>query len=144
MTRNTKGMIDYNIARSEKTKERVIKAIEQCKEEGDVSTSRVCELAGVHRSYFTKHPEMRKTLDTAQGIINKKIKKRKQNADSRDVLEKALYTDNKKLRKEIESLEKDVESNNKYRAMYEQKCTECVNLKKQIEEAYRSSGLLDF
>lgn len=144
MKRNTKGMTDYNIARGEETKKRVIKAIEQCKKEGDMSTKRICELAGIDRSYFTKHPEMRKTLETARGIVNREIKKRKQNADSRDVLERTLHIDNARLKKKIEKLEKDIEDYNKYKAMYEQKCIECENLKKQVEEAYQVKGLLNF
>lgn len=144
MKKNTKGMTDYNIARGQETRERVIKAIEQCKKEGDMSTTRICELAGVDRSYFTRHPEMRKTLETARGIVNRGIKKRKQNTDSRDVLERTLYADNDRLKKKIASLEKDVEKNNKYKAMYDEKCIECENLKKQVEEAYRASELLDF
>ena len=144
MKKNTKGMTDYNIARGQKTRERVIKAIEQCKKEDDMSTTRICELAGVDRSYFTRHPEMRKTLETARGIVNKEIKKRKQNDNSRDVLERTLYIDNARLKKKIESLKKDIEDNNKYKTMYEQKCIECENLKKQVEEAYRASELLDF
>lgn len=136
----TKGMTEYNINRGNETRERVIAAIEQCKEDGDISTSRVCEIANVHRAYFTKHPEMRKTLDTAIGIVNRKIKKRKQNDNSKDVVIKSLYVKIASLEKEISSLH-DFE---KYKNLYEAKCEELDSLKKQLDNAYRTSDLLNF
>lgn len=138
--KKTKGMTEYNINRGNETRERVIAAIQQCKEDGDISTSRVCEIADVHRAYFTKHPEMRKTLDTAIGIVNKKIKKRKQNENSKDVIIKSLYAKISLLEKEIASLQ----GFKKYKDLYENKCEETESLKKQLDNSYHTSDLLNF
>ncbi len=133
-------MTEYNINRGNETRERVLTAIEQCKEDGDISTSKVCEIADVHRSYFTKHPEMRKALDTAIGIVNRKIKKRKQNDNSKDVVIKSLYVKIASLEKEITSLH----GLEKYKNLYEAKCEEVEDLKKQLDNAYNTSGLMNF
>lgn len=138
--RNTKGMTEYNIARGNETRERVLAAIEQCKAEGNISTTKVCEIANVHRSYFTKHPEMRKTLNTAIGIVNRNIKKRKQNDNSKDVIIKALQCKITSLNKEIASLN-DLK---KYKGLYEEKCQDVENLKKQLDNAYSENDVLDF
>lgn len=87
-------MEEYNKTRGNDCRNRVLSTIEKCKLDGNISVKRVCELADVNRSYFTNHPEMRQTLDTAIGIVNRKIKKRKQNQDSKEVLLKSMYTEN--------------------------------------------------
>ena len=140
MKRNTKAMIEFNLEKKQKNTERVISAIEQCKVEGNISTKRVCELAGVDKSYFSRHPELRKALDIAKGIVNRKTKKTKQNNNSRDVLEKSLYAENAKLKKEIAKLKE----NEKYKDMYDAKCCEVEELKKQLDAAYNASGLFNF
>lgn len=140
MKRDTKAMTKYNISRGNATREKVISAIEQCKEEKDISTTRVCELAGVHRSYFTKHPEMRKTLDTAIGIVNRKIKKRQQNENSKDVIIRSLQIKIVALEKENHSLSDYA----KYKTMYEAKVDEVEKLKNQLNQKYIESGMLDF
>lgn len=140
MKRDTKAMTEYNVNRGNATRERVIAAIEQCKEEKDISTTRVCEIAGVHRSYFTKHPEMRKLLDINIGIVNRKIKKRQQNENSKDVLIKSLYTKITALEKENHTLSDCT----KYKTMYESKCDEVEKLKNQLNQKYIESGMLNF
>lgn len=138
--KNTKGLAEYNYQKAESCKKRVISAIEQCKEEKDISITRVCEIACVNRSYFTKHPEMRKALDEAIGIVNRKVKKRKQNSDSHAVIEKALYTENTIPKRKLASLEEF----EKYKEMYHAKCDEVDELKKALENATLENGLLDF
>lgn len=140
MKRNTTAMIEFNINKKQKNTERVISAIEQCKVEGNISTKRVCELAGVDKSYFSRHPELRKVLNTAKGIVNRNTKKTKQNNNSRDVLERSLYAENTKLKKEIAKLQEY----KKYKDMYEEKCIEIEKLEMQLNEAYHSSGILNF
>ena len=140
MNRNTKPMNEYNVNRGNTTRERVIAAIEQCKAEKDISTTRVCELADVHRSYFTKHPEMRRLLDTAKGIVNKKIKKRQQNENSKDVIIKSLQIKIAALEKENHTLSDCT----KYKTMYESKCDEVEKLKNQLNQKYIESGILNF
>lgn len=140
MKRDTKAMTEYNVNRGNATRERVIAAIEQCKEEKDISTTRVCEIAGVHRSYFTKHPEMRKLLDTAIGIVNRKIKKRQQNENSKDVIIKSLQIKIAALEKENHTLSDCT----KYKTMYESKCDEVEKLKNQLNQKYIESGILNF
>lgn len=140
MKRETKAMIEYNVNRGNATRERVIAAIEQCKAEKDISTTRVCELAGVHRSYFTKHPEMRKLLDINIGIVNRKIKKRQQNENSKDVIIKSLQIKIAALEKENHTLSDCT----KYKTMYETKCDEVEKLKNQLNQKYIESGILNF
>ena len=140
MKQNTTAMIEFNINKKQKNTERVISAIEQCKVEGNISTKRVCELAGVDKSYFSRHPELRKVLNTAKGIVNRNTKKTKQNNNSRDVLERSLYAENTKLKKEIAKLQEY----KKYKDMYEEKCIEIEKLEMQLNEAYHSSGILNF
>ncbi len=140
MNRNTKPMNEYNVNRGKTTRERVIAAIEQCKAEKDISTARVCELADVHRSYFTKHPEMRRLLDTAKGIVNRTIKKRQQNENSKDVIIKSLQIKNAALEKENHTLS----DYTKYKTMYESKCEEVEKLKNQLNQKYIESGILNF
>lgn len=138
--RNITGLANYNSQKSEDCKKRVIAAIEQCKEEKDISTTKVCKIAGVNRSYFTKHPEMRKALDEATGIVNRNIKKRKQNNDSHAVIEKALYTENTMLKRELESLKKS----ENYKELYHAKCDEVARLKKALDNANLENGVLNF
>lgn len=140
MKRNTKAMTQYNMERGATVREKVLAAIEQCKKDNDISTTRVCKIAGIHRSYFTKHPEMRKALDTAKGIVNRRIKKRKQNDDSKEVIIRSLYAQNTILEGKITSMDEY----KKYKDMYESKCGEVEKLKKQLDAAYRNSDLLNF
>lgn len=140
MKRNTKAMEEYNHKRGTDTRERVLNAIDKCKKEGEISVTIVCKIAGISRTYFTNHPDMRKVLDNAIGSVNRNLKKRKQNQDSKDVLNKTLYAENIQLKKKIKELEKD----ETYKDKYDEKCSEIENLKLKLEEANRQSGLLDF
>ena len=72
MKRNTKAMENYNHRRGDETRERVLKAIDFCKEQGEISVTLVCEKAHISRTYFTNHPDVRKVLDDAIGITNSK------------------------------------------------------------------------
>ena len=140
MRRNTKPMEEYNRKRGIETRERVLKAINQCKEEEYISVTRVCEIACISRTYFTNHPEMRKTLNSAIGTTNAKCKKRKQSQDSKDILNKTLYAENTQLKKKLKELDRD----ETYKQKYEDKCAEIENLKKKLDEANKQNGLLDF
>lgn len=130
----------YNRQRSDDCKQRVLDAIDKCIKEDNVTTQRVCEIAGVAKNYFTYHPELRQVLDNAKGVVNRKLKKTKQNTDSRLALEKALRAEIALLKKQISALESD----ESYKDKYEAKCAECEKLKKQLDTAVRDAGLLKF
>lgn len=130
----------YNRQKSEDCKQRVLNAIDKCTKENDITTRRVCEIAGVAKNYFTYHPELRKVLDNAKGVVNRKLKKTKQNTDSRLALEKSLRAEIALLKKQIKVLETD----ESYKEKYEAKCAECDKLKKQLDTAVRDAGLLKF
>lgn len=138
--RNTKAMINYNVTKGKNNRERVLAAIEQCKKEGNISAKRVAQIAGVHECYFSRYPEMRKTLDIAMGIVNRNLKKTKQNDNSKDVLNHALYVELNNLKRENAKLE----DYKKYKDMYESKCEEVEELKKQLEQAYNNTEMFNF
>ncbi len=137
-------MKEYNARRGSEARERVLAAIEQCKKENDISITRVCRLAGVHRSYFTKHPEMRETLNVAMKIVNRIIKKRKQDDNSKEVLMRTLQIQVDALKKKNASLAEDA----KYKDMYKEKCEEAKKLKEQLHaqlnQNFLESGDLGF
>ena len=87
---------------------------------GNISTNRVCELAGVTRAYFTNHQEMREVLDKAKGIVNRNLKKKRQSPSSRETLETALRTEIKLLKKQVADLEKNENYKEKYEALKEE------------------------
>lgn len=140
MKRNTKAMVNYNVAKGRDNRERVLAAIEQCKKEGNISAKRVAQIAGVHECYFSRYPEMRKTLDIAMGLVNRNLKKTKQNENSKDVLNHSLYVELTNLKKENAKLA----DYKKYKDMYEEKCEEVEKLKKQLEQAYNNNEMFNF
>lgn len=140
MKRNTTAMEAYNRKRGQDVRERVLRAIDQCIDEDDITVSRVCEIAVISRTYFTNHPDIRKVLDKAIKSSNPNRKKKKQAMDSKDVLNRTLYVENTQLKKKISELEKDAV----YKERYLSKCEEVELLKKKLEEANRKNGLLDF
>lgn len=123
-------MVNYNVTKGKNNRERVLAAIEQCKKEGNISAKRVAQIAGVHECYFSRYPEMRKTLDIAMGIVNRNLKKTKQNDNSKDVLNHALYVELNNLKRENAKLE----DYKKYKDMYESKCEEVEELKNSLNK----------
>lgn len=140
MKRNTKPMENYNRKRGEETRERVLKAIDFYKEKGEISVTLVCQKAHISRTYFTNHPDVRKVLDDAIGITNRKLKKRMQSQDSKDALNKALYTQIKKMQKQIEQYQKE----ESYKEKYKNERAKNESLKKKLDEANLQNGLLNF
>lgn len=114
---DTSAMIQYNQKQSEERRQRVLDAIDKCKKEGDISTTRVCKIANVTRAYFTNHPDMRMVLDNAKGIVNRNLKKKRQSPDSRVVLEKSLRAEIVILQRKISELEKAASYKEKYEAL---------------------------
>lgn len=140
MNRNTKPMEAYNHKRGEDKRQRVLDTIDYCVEHGEISVSLVCKLAPVHRSYFTDHPDMRKVLDDAIGIVNRKLKKKKQTQDSKDALNKVLYAKISNLEKQIAKYQKD----ESYKEKYEKERQTVELLKKELNEANLRNGELNF
>lgn len=140
MTRNTKPMENYNRKRGEDKRQSVLNAIDYCVEHGEISVGLVCKLAPVHRSYFTDHPDMRKVLDDAMGIVNRKLKKKKQTQDSKDALNKVLYAKISSLEKQLEKYQRD----ELYKEKYEKERQTVELLKKELNEANLKNGELDF
>ena len=83
---------------------------------------------------------MRKVLDDAIGITNRKLKKRIQSQDSKDALNKALYTQIRKMQKQIEQYQKE----ESYKEKYENERAKNESLKKKLDEANLQNGLLNF
>lgn len=130
----------YNHKRGEEKRQCVLNAIDYCVEHGVISVSLVCKLAPVHRSYFTDHPDMRKVLDDAIGITNRKLKKKQQTQDSKDSLNKVLYAKINSLEKQLEKYKKD----ELYKEKYEKERQTVELLKKELNEANLKNGELDF
>lgn len=137
--RNTQKMTEYNHNRALETRERVIAAINECASEGKISVTIVCKKAGISRTYFTNHRDVRKILDDAMKITNRALKKRRMSENDKDTLNRVLYAENATLKKQIAELEKQM----KYKEMYESKCEEVEKLKKQFN-AIKDSNLLNF
>lgn len=137
---NCAAINEYNQSKKENCKQRVLDAIDSCVKENNITTTAVCEKAGIHRSYFSNNPEMRQVLDNAKKVVNRKLKKTKQNTDSRVSLEKALRAQIAIQEKRI----KELESQEKYKDLYTEKCIECEKLKVQLDNAVKNSGLLNF
>lgn len=136
----TESIIKYNKEKSDRLRENVLEAIKICQADRNITTKRVCEIAGISRSYFTNHPDMRKILDESKNIINRRLKKRRQSGDSKDTLIQSLHIEIEILKRKVKTLEYD----QKYKSMYEEKCLENEKLKNQLLEAFIESGFLDF
>ena len=137
---NTKALFKYSQNKADKNKQRVLDAIDTCKKEGNISTNRVCELAGVTRAYFTNHKEMRTVLDDAKKIVNRNLKKKRQSPSSRDVLEKSLRCEIKLLKKRVAELEK----NENYKEKYEQLKKENHILKERLAKDLADDKFFNF
>lgn len=137
---NHAALNEYNQAKKENCKQRVLNAIDECIKENNITTTAVCEKAGIHRSYFSNNPEMRQVLDRAKKIVNRRLKKTKQNTDSRYALENALRAQISINEKRI----KELESQEQYKDLYAAKCAECEKLKTQLDNAVNNSGLFNF
>lgn len=137
---NTDAMLEFTKAKAYRNKQNVLDAIDLCKKENDISTKRVCELAGVTRAYFTNHREMRKVLDDAKKVVNRNLKKQRQSPNSRDVLEKALRTEIKLLRKQISELE----YNENYKEKYEKLKEENAVLNERLSKNLTDNSFFNF
>lgn len=83
---------------------------------------------------------MRQVLDRAKKVVNRRLKKTKQNTDSRYALENALRAQISINEKRI----KELESQEQYKDLYAAKCAECEKLKTQLDNAVNNSGLFNF
>lgn len=137
---NTEAMREFSQAKAEQNRQRVLDAIDLCKKEGNISTNRVCELAGVTRAYFTNHKDMRIVLDKAKGIVNRNLKKKRQSPSSRDTLETALRCEIKMLKKQICELE----DNENYKEKYEQLKEENRILNERLSKDLTDNSFFNF
>lgn len=144
LKRDTKKMNEYNTRRGDETRDRVSAAIDQCRDEKNISLARVCEIAGVNRNYFSRHPEAHEALDRAMGVVSKRTKKVKQNDDSKNAIINALTKKVKSLQKKNEKLSEY----EKYKNMYEDLLVEMEKLKKQLNDElnrkFNEGDLLNF
>lgn len=139
------AMVEYSRKQGEKTLQAVLDAIDTAQAEGDLSTVHVLELAGIKsRTYFTNHPDARLALESARKVHNNRLKKTKQNTNSREAIIKALQAQIKIKDKEIKDLKTELDSQGDYKTKYENALLEIVELKKQRDNAMKMSGLLDF
>ena len=131
--RNTSGIDNHNKVYSEQKAKDVHDAINKLRKQGQFTLADLCREAGVCRSYFSKHPEMRTLADkyikpTGRTVVRSQ--------DSKDTLIQTLKRENGKLEKLNEKLLKEINSNNMYKAKYEDALEEIKALKKELEEAY--------
>lgn len=135
-----KNVKKYNANIKEKNVQAVKDAINKLKKDGKFTLADLCREAGVSRTYFSKHPEMRKLADK---YITPTGYNKNRNKDSQDTYIHLLQTENKKLKKELEKIEKQIMEENKYKEKYEVALNEIEKLKEQLDAVY-SSNLPDF
>lgn len=132
--RQMAGVKKTNEAMKKKKAEDVKRAINKLRKEGEFTLADLCREAGVSRTYFSKHPDMRELADK---YIIPTGYCRNRNKDSADAYIQILKKENKDLKRAIEKIKKDILSENKYKEKYEEALEEIKKLKAQLEEAYR-------
>ena len=109
------------------------KAINKLRKEGEFTLADLCREAGVSRTYFSKHPDMKELADkyiTPTGYCKNRSK------DSADTYIQILKRENRDLKKALDKIKNDIVSENKYKDKYEEALEEIKKLKSQLEEAY--------
>ena len=131
--RNTSGIDTHNKVLAEQKAKDVHNAINKLRKEGQFTLADLCREAGVSRSYFTKHPEMRALADKYIKSTGRTVVR---SQDSKDTLIQTLKRENAKLTKLSEKFVKEAKSNDNYKEKYEKAQEEIKALKKELEEAY--------
>ena len=111
-------------------------AINKLKKKGTFTLKELCDEAGVSKTYFQKHPDM-KAL--AEVYMSHTCGCKTRNKDTQETYIQLLKRENKKLSKELEELQKE----EKYKEKYEDAQEEIRKLKEQLEKAYEDN-LPDF
>lgn len=111
-------------------------AINKLKKKGSFTLKELCDEAGVSKTYFQKHPDM-KAL--AEVYMSPTCGCKTRNKDTQETYIQLLKRENKKLSKELEELQKE----EKYKEKYEDAQEEIRKLKEQLEKAYEDN-LPDF
>ena len=131
--RNTSCIDTHNKVLAEQKAKDVHNAINKLRKEGQFTLADLCREAGVSRSYFTKHPEMRALADKYIKSTGRTVVR---SQDSKDTLIQTLKRENAKLTKLNEKFVKEAKSNDNYKEKYEKAQEEIKALKKELEEAY--------
>ena len=130
------GVKKHNEAVKQKKADDVKKAINKLRKEGEFTLADLCREAGVSRTYFSKHPDMKELADkyiTPTGYCKNRSK------DSTDTYIQILKRENRDLKKALDKIKNDIVSENKYKEKYEEALEEIKKLKSQLEEAYNLS-----
>ncbi len=141
--KNIKGLELHNKQKADEARNRVLDAIDSCKKEGNLSISHICKVAGVSKSYFSKHEDIRKVLNDAGGG-NNKLKKRKQSLDSREAIIIAKAEKIGQLERQLRHEESWEEKHKRLSKRFDELVAENASLKEKLEKANRQNGLLDF
>ena len=111
-------------------------AINKLKKKGTFTLKELCDEAGVSKTYFQKHPDM-KAL--AEVYMSPTCGCKTRNKDTQETYIQLLKRENKKLSIELEELQKEEKNKEKYEDAQE----EIRKLKEQLEKAYEDN-LPDF
>lgn len=134
VTRNTTGIENHNKEYAEQKEKDIHYAINRLhKQKGTFTLADLCREANVSRSYFSKHPEMRKLADK---YIKPTGRAPSRNQDSKDALIQMLKNELTEVKKVNEKLIKEKAEDNCYKKKYEKAQEEIASLKKELEEAY--------
>lgn len=134
VSRNTTGIENHNKEYARRKEKDVLNAINRLhKQQGKFTLAELCREAEVSRSYFTKHPDMRKVADK---YIKPTGRAPSRSQDSKDALIQMLKKELSDLKKVNDKLIKERAEDGNYKAKYEQALREIKALKEELEGAY--------
>lgn len=126
MSKNIEGLIESGKKRTKEAEEKVYKALNVMRRDGDkITVAGVARVAGVTANFIYKHPEL---LEAVQKYASSTKRKTVQTQDSKDVVISCLKEENKKLKQRITMLEK----NEDYKKKYNEAEKEIARLKKEL------------
>lgn len=131
--KNITGLKRSSSEKAADCRKRVLEAINKCKADGNITTARVCKEAGVDKSYFSKHPEMRQMLNNAKGSVDTRLKRFQRSDASYETLVKTLRIENINLEKKNTQLDSECQ---KYKKLCDKQRVEIELLKKDLNGAY--------
>lgn len=122
---------------NEKVKAEKAKAVKDAinilKIQGTFTLKQLCDEAGVSKTYFKKHPDMRAL---AEVYMSPTCGCRTRNKDTQETHIQLLKKENKKLSDEIKEMQKEEREEVKYKEKYEMAQEEIKKLKEQLEKSY--------
>lgn len=134
---NSKGLKEYNQVKKEQTEKAVLEAIDKLAKSGEKFTmQKVCDTAGVSRSYFGKHPELMEIINKYRDTTFGK----KKTQDSKDVIIASQRATINQLNKRL----KGVEINENYKEKYLKEVEKCQKLEQQIKDLLEAKLDLNF